>query len=182
MVARAFRLSRAYARARGRVPRLFRPRRYTEKMQHRKLFDFNPLFPILCDKIAVREFTAARVRREHLVPLLWSGAPVDVPFGPVLPRMMIEQTVTTADGARPDEVRLFVFDGKVAVFNTFMVGLFALSSGRRGSRAWFLLAYVGAGLARPAVSRLRRTIVSTASERAEAHDLIQDRRLERSRA
>ena len=42
-------------------------------------------------------------------------------YEPVPPRLMIEQMVTTADGARPDEVRLFVFDGKVAVINTVFV-------------------------------------------------------------
>ncbi len=173
-IVRALRVLRAYTRAHGRSPNLLRPRRYTEKMQWRKIFDFNPLFPIFCDKIAVREFIAARVGGEQLIPLLWSGAPADIPFdrvarpfflksthssgqvimigrddspdraairaraerwlatdhattfdepgyGPVPPRLMIEETVATADGARPEEVRLFVFDGKVAVINTVFV-------------------------------------------------------------
>jgi hypothetical protein len=174
LIARAFRVRRAYAKAHGRPPRLLRPRRFTEKIQWRKIFDCNPVFPILCDKIAVREYIAERVGHEHLIPLLWSGGPAEIPFdrvakpfflksthssgqvimidrddvpdtaaiqaraegwlainhgtrydepgyGPVPPRLMIEQTVTTADGARPDEVRLFVFDGKVAVINTVFV-------------------------------------------------------------
>jgi len=168
---RAFRVCRAYARAHGRMPSLLRPRRFSEKMQWRKLFDFNPAFPILCDKLAVREFISAQVGDEHLIPLLWAGLPAEIPFDrvappfvfksthasghvimigcndvpdwaemqarakrwlatnygaardepgyeAVAPRLMIEQTVTTADGARPDEVRFFVFDGKVAVINT----------------------------------------------------------------
>lgn len=174
LIARAVRLRRAYARAHGRVPHLLWPRRYTEKMQCRKLFDFNPLFPILCDKLAAREYIVARVGREHLIPLLWSGVPANIPFdgvekpyflksshssgqvlmvdrddtpdpaairartegwlainhgltydepgyGPVPPRLMIEKTITTAHGGRPDEVRLFVFSGKVAVINTVFV-------------------------------------------------------------
>ena len=175
LLARAFRVCRAYAKAHGRVPNLLTPRRFSEKMQWRKLFDFNPAFPILCDKIAVREFIAAQVGDEHLIPLLWAGFPAEIPFGlvaepfvlksthasghvivvgcdgsldgaldaaairaraekwlatnygaardepgyePVHPRLMIEPMITAADGARPDEIRLFVFDGKVAVINT----------------------------------------------------------------
>ena len=174
LIARAARVCYAYARAHRRLPRLVRPRRFTEKMQRRKLFDFNPAFPILCDKIAVRDFIAARVGRAHLIPLVWVGMPAEIPFdriarpfflksthasgqivlvardevpdraairaraedwlqidygaardqpgyGPVPRRLMIEQTVTAADGARPDEIRLFVFDGKVAVINTVFV-------------------------------------------------------------
>ncbi|HEV7703541.1 MAG TPA: ATP-grasp fold amidoligase family protein [Gemmatimonadaceae bacterium] len=143
-------------------------------MQWRKLFDFNPAFPILCDKIAVREFISTQVGDEHLIPMLWAGAADDIPFDrvarpfvlksthasghvitvrcddvpdsaairarakkwlatnygvardepgyePVPPCLMIEQLVTTADGASPDEVRFFVFDGRVAVINTVFV-------------------------------------------------------------
>lgn len=174
LLARGFRVCRAYAKAHGRVPSLLRPRRYSEKMQCRKLFDFNPAFPILCDKLAVRDFVVARVGCEHVIPLLWAGAPAEIPFDrlaqpfvlksthasghvvivdcddipdveairtraerwlatnygaahdepgyePVPPRLIIEAMVTLADGARPDEVRLFVFDGKVAVINTVFV-------------------------------------------------------------
>ncbi len=50
------------------------------------------------------------------------GAERDQPgYRPVPPRLMIEQTITTADGARPNELRFFVFDGKVAVINTVYV-------------------------------------------------------------
>ena len=58
LIATAFRVRRAYLEKHGRAPRLLRPRRFTEKIQWRKLFDFNPLFPTLCDKIAVRDYIA----------------------------------------------------------------------------------------------------------------------------
>lgn len=174
LIARAFRVRRAYAKAHGRTPSFLRPRRFTEKMQWRKVFDFNPLFPTLCDKIAVREYVSARVGQEYVIPLLWSGSPEEIPFesvtrpfflksshgsgqvvmiavdekididalrartkrwlalnhgnvhdepgyGPVPPRLMIEETVVANDGGRPEELRLFVFDGKVAVINTVFV-------------------------------------------------------------
>ncbi|MEO8881179.1 MAG: ATP-grasp fold amidoligase family protein [Gemmatimonadaceae bacterium] len=163
-------------------------------MQWRKLFDFNPLFPILCDKIAVRDYIAERVGREHIIPLLWSGAPADIPFdavarpyflksshssgqvimiarddvldtadireraakwlannyglaydepgyAPVPPCLMIEQTVTTADGARSNDLRLFVFDGTVAVINTVFVEDGKLRNGAFHTPEWTRLSW-----------------------------------------
>jgi hypothetical protein len=70
-----------YRQAFGRYPNLMRPHRYTEKMQWRKLFDFNPMFAVLSDKIAVRDFIASRVGSEVLPPLLWVGDKVEaIPF------------------------------------------------------------------------------------------------------
>jgi len=63
-----------YARYHGRMPKLFPPRRFTEKMAWRKLFDLDPRFTIVSDKLAVRDLVAARVGRDYLIPLLWSGA------------------------------------------------------------------------------------------------------------
>jgi hypothetical protein len=67
------RIRRAYRTAHRRRCRLLRPRRYTDKVQWRKLFDLDPRFAILSDKIAVREFIAQRVGVELLPPLLWAG-------------------------------------------------------------------------------------------------------------
>jgi len=215
LIARAFRVRRAYAKAHGRPPRLLRPLRFTEKIQWRKIFDFNPVFPILCDKIAVREYIAARVGHEHLIPLLWSGAPAEIPFdrvakpfflksthssgqvimidrddvsdtaaiqaraegwlainhgttydepgyGPVPPRLMIEQTVTTADGTRPDEVRLFVFDGKVAVINTVFVENGKIRNGAFHTPDWTRLNW-----------HFTRTIDRASPKPIRLHDMIE---------
>jgi hypothetical protein len=67
------RVRRAYRAAHGRNCRLLFPRRYTDKVQWRKLFQLDPRFAILCDKLAVREFIAERIGAELLPPLLWSG-------------------------------------------------------------------------------------------------------------
>jgi hypothetical protein len=158
-----------------RLPNILTPRRYTEKMQWRKLFDMNPMYGILCDKLAARAFIASKVGEEHLIPLIWSGSsaaqipferlsapyvlksnhasgqsivieaddevPHDIlraraaewlsqPYGINLdepgylripPRLLVEEAVTGDEGGRPNEVRLFVFDGKVAVINTVFV-------------------------------------------------------------
>jgi hypothetical protein len=67
------RVRRIYRAMHGRRCRLLRPRRYTDKVQWRKLFQLDPRFAILCDKIAVRDFIAERVGTEPLTPLLWTG-------------------------------------------------------------------------------------------------------------
>jgi hypothetical protein len=64
-----------------RLPNLVRPRLFSEKMQWRKLFDRNPLFAVLSDKIAVRDFVAARVGPGRTPEILWVGdRPEDIPF------------------------------------------------------------------------------------------------------
>ena len=65
----------------GRPPRLFVPRRFSEKLQWRKLFDLDPRHTALCDKLALRDFLADRVGTDMSVPLLWHGAsPEEIPF------------------------------------------------------------------------------------------------------
>jgi hypothetical protein len=164
----------AYAEAHGRWPRLFRPRRFTEQMQWRKLFDRNPQFTVFCDKLATRELIAARIGPQYLAPLYWTGSAEELPldrlappyflksthasgqvmlvtaelardpetiraravawlkicfaaehgepgYRDVPPRLIAEEQLLAADGGPPEERRLFVFDGKVAVINTVFV-------------------------------------------------------------
>ncbi len=72
-IAAVLRVFRRYRRVHGRAPRLFAPRRFTEKMQWRKLFDRDPLFAVMCDKLACRDLIAERLGADCLPPLLWSG-------------------------------------------------------------------------------------------------------------
>jgi hypothetical protein len=77
----------------GRKPRLLRPHRFTEKMQWRKLFDLNPVYAVISDKLAVRDFIAERVGTHVLVPLLWVGNEPDaVPFDALDPPYVIKST------------------------------------------------------------------------------------------
>ena len=62
---------RGYPRLRGRFRYrvgydldLEAPRRYNEKIQWRKVYDRNPLFPIIGDKIGLRAYAAERLGRE----------------------------------------------------------------------------------------------------------------------
>ena len=75
----------------GRKPRLLRPRRFTEKMQWRKLFDLDPIYTVFCDKVATREFVAGRIGSDALVPLLWLGRdPAALPFDALRPPYIIK--------------------------------------------------------------------------------------------
>ncbi|WP_187829876.1 ATP-grasp fold amidoligase family protein [Siccirubricoccus phaeus] len=70
-----------YRHRHGRLPDLLRPRRFSEKMQWRKLFQRDPRFAVFSDKLAVRGYVAARLGEEVLIPLLWSGAAAEaIPF------------------------------------------------------------------------------------------------------
>jgi hypothetical protein len=82
---------RDYRRVYGRYPNLLRPRRFSEKIQWRKLFDLNPLYAVMADKIAAREFIRQRVGEEWLVPLLWTGDKVDdIPFDTLEPPYILK--------------------------------------------------------------------------------------------
>ncbi len=72
----ARRLRRRMRAALGYEPNLHRPRSFNEKIGWRILHDRNPLIPLTIDKIAVRDWVAARVGPEILIPLLgtWQRA------------------------------------------------------------------------------------------------------------
>ena len=83
----------AYRHHLGRQAHLFRPRRFTEKMQWRKLFDLDPRYAVLLDKLAARDLIAARLGCEHLVPLLWHGDdPDQIPFDELTPPYVLKST------------------------------------------------------------------------------------------
>jgi hypothetical protein len=87
------RVRETYRQVHGRYPSLLRPRRYTEKMQWRKLFDLNPSYSIFSDKLAVRDFIAARVGAKAVVPILWKGSdPDSIPFDDLQPPYVIKST------------------------------------------------------------------------------------------
>jgi hypothetical protein len=82
-----------YLKCHGRELRLTRPRRYTEKIQWRKLFDLDPCFGILSDKFAARDFIADRLGPELLVPLLWHGDdPDQIPFDDLTPPYVVKSS------------------------------------------------------------------------------------------
>ncbi len=82
-----------YRRVTGRAPALLRPRRFTEKMQWRKLFELDPTFAILSDKLAARDFVAARIGPGRQANLLWQGNDPDaIPFDQLVPPYVLKST------------------------------------------------------------------------------------------
>jgi hypothetical protein len=63
-------LSAMYYLSLGTLPRLHAPRTFNEMINHRKLYDRNPAFVVTSDKYAVRDYVAARVGPEYLIPLI----------------------------------------------------------------------------------------------------------------
>ncbi|WP_306143147.1 ATP-grasp fold amidoligase family protein [Roseibium sp. MMSF_3412] len=57
----------------GRFPNLDVPKTFTDKMQVRKLYDRNPLFPVMVDKHAVKKFVSDRVGEDCAIRTLWLG-------------------------------------------------------------------------------------------------------------
>jgi hypothetical protein len=71
-------------------PHLFYPRRFTE-MQWRKLFDFDAIYTVFCDKVATRDYVAQRVGPNAVVPILWLGHdPLALPLETLRPPYIIK--------------------------------------------------------------------------------------------
>ncbi|HRZ56526.1 MAG TPA: ATP-grasp fold amidoligase family protein [Candidatus Paceibacterota bacterium] len=76
----------------GYWPWLRRPRSFEEKVNARMLFDRDPRWTTMSDKLRVRTWVAGKCGSDILIPLLWSGAkPDDIPFD-VLPRQCVLKT------------------------------------------------------------------------------------------
>jgi hypothetical protein len=62
-----------YRTIRGNFPNLSSPQTFTEKIQARKLYDRNPLFPRFVDKADAKVLIAERVGDQYVIPTLWVG-------------------------------------------------------------------------------------------------------------
>lgn len=63
-------LSHIYKRRMGYFPDLDNPKTYSEKIQWLKLYDHNPLYTILVDKYAVKDYVANIIGEEYIIPTL----------------------------------------------------------------------------------------------------------------
>jgi hypothetical protein len=84
-------VQRTYSKFVEQPLHLFYPRRFTEKMQWRKLFDLDPIYTVFCDKIAMRDYAAQRVGPNAVVPILWHGQdPLALPLETLPPPYIIK--------------------------------------------------------------------------------------------
>jgi hypothetical protein len=56
-----------------RFPRIKNPRTFSEKIQHRKLYEANPRFHECADKVRVKEHVRSALGAQFVIPSLWSG-------------------------------------------------------------------------------------------------------------
>lgn len=68
------RIRLTYAWRHGRLPKLSAPTLFTELVQLRKLEERSAWLPALADKARVKEFVAARIGSEWVIPTLWHGS------------------------------------------------------------------------------------------------------------
>lgn len=74
----------------GYWPRL-QARSFEEKVYNRMLFDRNPIWTTVSDKLLVRDYVSSKVTKNHLVPLLWKGElPEDIPFDELPEKFVIK--------------------------------------------------------------------------------------------
>ncbi len=71
------RLVKTFRDTLGYTPSIACPRSYNEKFLWRKIFDRNPLFATFCDKLACKDYVAARAPDIAILPALWTGTCVD---------------------------------------------------------------------------------------------------------
>jgi hypothetical protein len=62
-----------YFRVFGALPNLTSPSRFSEKIQHWKLTDHDPRMPNLVDKVLVKDYVAAKLGPQWVIPTLWHG-------------------------------------------------------------------------------------------------------------
>lgn len=63
-----------YVQAHGRPPNLFFPKTFSEKVQHRKLFDRDARLPDRADKLLVKDFVRGKIGAEWVIETIWSGS------------------------------------------------------------------------------------------------------------
>lgn len=70
-----------YYRLLGRLPDLKNPRRFTEKIAWRKLYQRDPRFVVYADKVAVKSEISNLIGNQHVIPTYWAGTTsADIPY------------------------------------------------------------------------------------------------------
>ncbi len=99
-------LTRRFRRIHGRAPKFALPETYYDWMQWRKVFDHNPLFITLGDKLKAKDYIAQHIPALTLPRVLWSGD-----GSTAIPEEVLQGNVVikTSDGSGRN---FFIQDGK----------------------------------------------------------------------
>lgn len=80
-----------YLRIFKKWPNLKEPRTFNEKINWRKLYQYNPDFALYSDKVMVKKIVAEKVGEEYVIPTLWTGTnALDIPFDDLQPPYVIK--------------------------------------------------------------------------------------------
>lgn len=85
-------LARLYKKKTGHEVNFSNPRRYTEKIQWRKMFGLDSDMSRLSDKYAVRKWVAEKIGSDHLIPLIGAWESADEIDFAGLPRSFVLKT------------------------------------------------------------------------------------------
>src|SRR5579871_4869675 len=75
----ALAMSIQFYRCHKQWPRLKHPRTFSEWIQFRKLYERDSRFARLADKIAVKDYVAATIGEQYIIPTLWHGPSLPPP-------------------------------------------------------------------------------------------------------
>lgn len=85
------RLAERFRKRQRRWPNFATPATMSELVQWRKVFDHNPLFPVLTDKLAAKQWAAERFPDLETPETLWVGdRPEDIPAAMVEPDVVLK--------------------------------------------------------------------------------------------
>ncbi len=88
-----------YRAATGRKLDLRTPKLFNEKLQWLKLYDRNPMYTVMADKVKAKDYVAERIGRDYIIPTLgvWDDA-ADVDFGSLPERFVIKCNHNSGNG------------------------------------------------------------------------------------
>lgn len=86
-----FYLSLMFRAVTGKRLNLHEPKYFNEKLQWLKLYDHNPLYTIMADKVKVKEYVASKIGKQYIIPTLGVWKNVDeVDFDSLPSRFVIK--------------------------------------------------------------------------------------------
>jgi len=70
-------------------PDFVNPKRFSEKLWTSMLYERDPRYTLISDKLGVRKYVTSRINENYLIPLLWHGdKPEEIPFN-ILPEKFV---------------------------------------------------------------------------------------------
>ena len=65
--------TRAHMKSFHHIPNIVKPRSFNEKVCRRKIMERDPRFPVLADKVLVKDIVRAKLGDDWIIPTIWHG-------------------------------------------------------------------------------------------------------------